>query len=211
MTLDLKFLREKFGTMFEVGLLQEIIEYGNYMKVEEGYILMRPGGFIRSVPILLSGSVKIVRADADGKEALLYYLGEKDSCAMSLTCCLNSRQSEISAIADSPTEFISLPVQKIEEWMSKYSSWKEFVFMTYQRRFDDLLTAIDQIAFMKLDERLINLLKKKSAQCNCNTFNVTHEELANELSTSREVISRLLKQLERLDKVKLSRNKVELV
>lgn len=95
--------------------------------------------------------------------------------------------------------------------MTKYSSWKEYVFMTYQKRFDDLLAAIDQIAFFKLDERLIALLKKKSAQCGCTVFNVTHEELGNELATSREVISRLLKQLERLGRVKLSRNKIELL
>lgn len=211
MKLDLSFLHNKFGIIFEVGLLKEIIEFGTYMEVEEGFVLMRPGGFIRSVPIILNGSVKIVRSDAEGREALLYYLGEKDSCAMSLTCCLNSRKSEITATTDSPTQLIQVPVHKIEEWMTKYSSWKEYVFMTYQKRFDDLLAAIDQIAFFKLDERLIALLKKKSAQCGCTVFNVTHEELGNELATSREVISRLLKQLERLGRVKLSRNKIELL
>jgi CRP/FNR family transcriptional regulator, anaerobic regulatory protein len=211
MSLELGFLHNKFGITFEVALLKELIEFGTYMEVDEGHILMRPGGFIRSVPIILRGSVKIVRSDADGREALLYYLGEKDSCAMSLTCCLNSRQSEITAVTDSPTQMIQVPVNKIEEWMTKYSSWKEYVFMTYQKRFDDLLTAIDQIAFLKLDERLIALLKKKSAQCKCTIFNVTHEELGNELATSREVISRLLKQLERMGRVKLSRNKIELL
>jgi len=200
MKLDLNFLHNKFGITFEVGLLKEIIEFGTYMEVEEGFVLMRPGSFIRFVPIILNGSVKIVRSDADGREALLYYLGEKDSCAMSLTCCLNSRQSEITATTDSPTQLIQVPVHKIEEWMTKYSSWKEYVFMTYQKRFDDLLAAIDQIAFYKLDER-----------CGCTVFNVTHEELGNELATSREVISRLLKQLERLGRVKLSRNKIELL
>ena len=191
MKLDLSFLHNKFGNTFEVSLLKEIVEFGTYMEVEEGFTLMRPGGFIRFVPILLNGSVKIIRSDADGREALLYYLGEKDSCAMSLTCCLNSRQSEITAIADSPTQMIQVPVQKIEEWMTKYSSWKEFVFMTYQKRFDDLLAAIDQIAFFKLDERLLALLKKKAAQCGCTVFNITHEELGQDLATSREVISRL--------------------
>lgn len=211
MKIDFNFLHDKFGKIFEVGLLKELADFGTYMDVEEGFVLMRPGGYIRSVPIILSGSVKIVRSDSEGKEALLYYLGEKDSCAMSLTCCLNSRQSEITAIADSQTQLISVPVSKIDEWMTKYSSWKEFVFMTYQKRFDDLLTAIDQIAFFKLDERLIALLKKKSKQCACTVFNVTHEELGNELATSREVVSRLLKQLERQGRVKLSRNKIELL
>jgi CRP/FNR family transcriptional regulator len=211
MKIDLNYLHLKFGMLFETALLKEILEFGTYAEIEEGFILMKPGGFIKNVPILLSGSVKIVRSDSEGKEALLYYLGEKDSCAMSLTCCLNSRQSEITAIADSQTQLISIPINKIEEWMTKYSSWREFVFMTYQKRFDDLLMAIDQIAFYKLDERLITLLKKKSAQCGCLVFNITHEELGNELATSREVISRLLKQLERLGRVKLSRNKIELL
>ncbi len=211
MILDLNFLHNKFGMLFEMALLKEILEFGTYTEIEEGFVLMRPGGFIKTVPILLSGSVKIVRSDSEGREALLYYLGEHDSCAMSLTCCLNSRKSEITAISDSKTQLISIPINKIEEWMTKYSSWKEFVFMTYQKRFDDLLMAIDQIAFFKLDERLITLLKKKSAQCGCLVFNITHEELGNELATSREVISRLLKQLERLGRVKLSRNKIELL
>lgn len=211
MKLDLDFLHNKFGMLFEMALLKEILEFGTYTEIEEGFVLMRPGGFIKTVPILLSGSIKIVRSDSEGREALLYYLGENDSCAMSLTCCLNSRKSEITAISDSKTLLISIPINKIEEWMTKYSSWKEFVFMTYQKRFDDLLMAIDQIAFFKLDERLITLLKKKSTQCGCLVFNITHEELGNELATSREVISRLLKQLERLGRVKLSRNKIELL
>lgn len=211
MKLDILTLKENFGNLFETGLLQELAQVGNYMEVDEGFVLMRPGGYIRTVPILLSGSVKISRSDADGREALLYYLGGLDSCAMSLTCCLGRRQSEITAVADEKTRMILVPVEKVDEWMSKYSSWKQYVFATYQKRFDDLLEAIDQIAFYKLDERLLTLLNRKSKQCGCTVFNITHEELSNELATSREVISRLLKQLEKLGKVKLSRNKIELL
>lgn len=211
MKLDSQLLKAQFGNLFESNLLDELAQVGNYMEVEEGFVLMRPGGYIRTIPILLSGSVKISRSDADGREALLYYLGGHDSCAMSLTCCLGRRQSEITAVTDEKTRLITIPVEKVEDWMNKYSSWKQFVFATYQKRFDDLLGAIDQIAFHKLDERLINLLKRKSKHCGCSVFNITHEELANELATSREVISRLLKQLERLDRVRLSRNKIELL
>ncbi len=211
MKMDVQTLKQSLGNLFETGLLQELSQFGNYMEVEEGFVLMRPGGYIRTVPILLSGSVKISRADADGREALLYYLGGLDSCAMSLTCCLGRRQSEITAVADERTRMILIPVEKVDEWMNRYSSWKQFVFATYQKRFDDLLGAIDQIAFHKLDERLLTLLKRKSKQCGCTVFNITHEELSNELATSREVISRLLKQLEKLGKVKLSRNKIELL
>lgn len=211
MKLDITFLHQQFGKLFEVHLLEELAQVGNYMEVGEGFVLMRPGGYIRSVPILLSGSVKIMRADADGREALLYYLGGLDSCAMSLTCCIDRKQSEITAIADEKTRLIAIPVEKIEEWVCKYPSWKHFVFMTYQKRFEDLLGAIDQIAFHKLDERLLGLLNRKMKQCSCTTFTITHEELGQELATSREVTSRLLKQLERLGKVKLSRNKIELL
>jgi CRP/FNR family transcriptional regulator len=211
MQVDVAFLHSHFGNLFEVSLLNELAKVGNYMEIEEGHVLMRPGGYIRSVPIILSGSVKILRSDPDGREALLYYLGGMDSCAMSLTCCLNRRQSEITAVAEEKTRLISVPVEKVEEWVTKYSSWKQFVFATYQKRFDDLLGAIDQIAFHKLDERLLGLLRRKSKQCGCSVFSVTHEEIAGELATSREVISRLLKQLEKLGRVKLSRNKIELL
>lgn len=211
MKLDIQSLHERFGNMFEIELLKELFEYGNYMEVEEGFTLMRPGGYIRTVPILLSGSVKILRADSEGREALLYYLGGMDSCAMSLSCCLDRRQSEITAIANEKTKLIAVPVDKIEEWITKYSTWRQFVFMTYQKRFEDLLGVIDQIAFQKLDDRLLGLLNRKSKQCGCSVFNITHEELGNELATSREVVSRLLKQLERIGKVRLSRNRIELL
>jgi CRP/FNR family transcriptional regulator len=211
MKLDIQSLHEKFGNMFEVSLLQELVEFGNYMEVEEGFTLMKPGSYIRTVPILLSGSIKILRADSEGREALLYYLGGLDSCAMSLSCCLDRRQSEITAIADEKTKLITVPVEKIDEWITKYTTWRQFVFMTYQKRFEDLLGVIDQIAFQKLDERLLGLLNRKSKQCGCSVFNITHEELGQELATSREVISRLLKQLERIGKVKLSRNRIELI
>lgn len=211
MQLDVAFLHSHFGNLFEISLLQELAKVGSYMEIEEGHVLMRPGGYIRSVPIILSGSIKILRSDADGRDALLYYLGGLDSCAMSLTCCLNRRQSEVTAIAEEKTCLITIPVEKVEEWVTKYSSWKQFVFATYQKRFDDLLGAIDQIAFRKLDERLLGLLRRKSKQCGCSVFTVTHEEIAGELATSREVISRLLKQLEKLGQVKLSRNKIELL
>jgi CRP/FNR family transcriptional regulator len=159
---------------------------------------------------VLSGSIKILRPDDEGREALLYYLGGMDSCAMSLSCCLDRKQSEILAITEEKTTLITIPVEKVEEWMCKYSTWKQFVFLTYQRRFEDLLNAIDEIAFHKLDERLLNLLQRKSKQSKSSTINITHEVLAGELATSREVVSRLLKQLEKIGKVKLSRNKIEL-
>lgn len=208
---DITHLQRLFLGRFESALIEEIARVGNYQEIDEGQVLMRPGGYIRSVPIILSGSLKILRADDDGREALLYYLGGLDSCAMSLTCCLDRKQSEITAIAEEKTTLIAIPVEKVEEWICRYSSWKQFVFWVYRKRFEDMLTTIDSIAFTNLDERLISYLNRKAKSCQCSVISITHEEIASELATSREVISRLLKQLEKLGKVKLSRGKIELV
>lgn len=212
MQLDISFYEKTFKGLFEYSLLEELAKIGNYMEIKQGDYLMRPGGYIRTVPIILSGSIKILRPDQDGHEMLLYYLGGLDTCAMSLTCCLQNKTSELVAIAEENTKMINIPVEKVDEWMCKYKSWKEFVFATYQKRFDDMIQTIDSIAFTKLDQRLIELIKKKlKSSGGTKILYTTHEELANELATSREVVSRLLKQLEKLDKVRLARNKIELL
>lgn len=210
MKLDLNYLNTCFGSLFEQALLHELLEYGHYVEVEQGKTLVRTGGYIHQLPIIISGSIKIVKSDSEGREVLLYYIGELDSCAISLSCCLGKRQSEITAITEETTQMISIPFEKVEEWISKFPTWKQFVFKTYQKRFDDLITVINELAFHKLDERLVSLLRRKSKQNNSTVLNVTHEELALELATSREVVSRLLKQLEKLGHVKLARNRVEL-
>jgi CRP/FNR family transcriptional regulator len=205
------FYEEKFQGRFEPALVEELAEKGHYSQLKEGEVLMSPGGYIRSVPIILSGTIKILRMDEDGREILMYYLGSGESCAMSLTCCLNAKRSEVSAIAEEKTEMILLPVQNMEEWITKYPTWRSFVFQTYQRRFDDLLATIDGVAFQKMDERLWNYLQRKAQLTASKVVGTTHEEIALELGTSREVVSRLLKQLEKIGRVHLSRNRVEMV
>lgn len=212
MQLDIAFYEKKFKGVFEHALLEEMQSVGSYMEMKAGGYLMRPGGYIRFIPIILQGSVKIMRQDKDGKEVLLYYIGGMDSCAMSLTCCLQERTSEIIAAVEEDVQLISLPYEKVDEWLCKYPTWKQFVFGTYQKRFEDMLETIDCIAFNKLDQRLLSLIKKKIKLTGGERIlYTTHEELAHELATSREVVSRLLKQLEKVDKVKLSRNKIELL
>lgn len=212
MQLDITFYEKNFKGIFEYPLLEELQKVGNYMEVKQGDYLMRPGGYIRSVPIILSGSVKLLRPDDEGHEMLLYYLGGLDTCALSLTCCLQNKTSNLVAIAEENTKLINIPVEKVDEWMCKYKSWKEFVFATYQKRFDDMIETIDGIAFSKLDQRLMNLIRKKLKSSGGNKIlYTTHEELANELATSREVVSRLLKQLEKLGNVRLARNKIEVL
>ncbi|WP_020597647.1 Crp/Fnr family transcriptional regulator [Spirosoma panaciterrae] len=211
MNISLNYLQETFKGQFEYALLDDLAKVGQQKIVPTGAYLIRPGEFIRSVPIIIRGSVKILRPDQEGREALLYYLGGLDACAMSLTCCLGSRRSEITAVAEEETELIAIPVDKVDEWLCRYSTWKQFVFQTYQKRFDNLLTTIDEVTFHKLDERLLTYLQKKVQSCQCRELTITHEEIANELATSREVISRLLKQLEKMNKLKLQRGKIEMV
>lgn len=208
---DISLLQQPFIGRFEPALIEELARAGTYMEIEEGHILMRPGSYIRSVPIILTGSIKILRSDEEGRETLLYYLGGLDSCAMSLTCCLDRQQSEITAVAEEKTRLILVPVEKVEEWICRFSSWKQFVFGVYRKRFEDMLSTIDNIAFRKLDERLLTYLTKKAGGSQGGSITITHEEIANEMATSREVISRLLKQLERMGKVKLSRGKIDVL
>ena len=204
-------MHEILNSQFEYKLIEELAEVGQYKTASVGSYLIRPGEYIRSVPIIIKGSVKIMRPDTEGREVLLYYLGEMDTCAMSLTCCLSSKASEITAVVEEETELITIPVEKVDEWMCRFSSWKQFVFQTYQKRFDSLLTTIDDVVFHKLDERLLTYLQKKISSCQCSVLSITHEEIAQELATSREVISRLLKQLEKRGHLKLMRNKIEML
>lgn len=211
MKLTVDYLHEALSGQFEYKLLEELAQVGQYKTASIGSYLIRPGEYIRSVPIIVKGSVKIMRPDPEGREALLYYLGGMDTCAMSLTCCLSSKRSEITAVVEEETELIAIPVEKVDEWMCRFSTWKQFVFQTYQKRFDSLLATIDDVIFHKLDERLLTYLQKKISSCQCSVLSITHEEIAQELATSREVISRLLKQLEKRGHLKLMRNKIAML
>jgi CRP/FNR family transcriptional regulator len=209
--MEIKNIEQQLLKIFDSKTVEEILRVGKYQEFLQGEEIIRPGQYIKAIPLILKGSVKIMREDNDGKELLLYYLGENDSCAMSLTCCLSLRKSEVKAIAEEKTEMLMIPVEYVEKWMEKYPIWKSFVFGTYQKRFEEMLNAIDSIAFKKMDERLLEYLERKKNALNTKELNITHEEIANDIGTSREVISRLLKQLERMGAVKLSRNKIELL
>ncbi|MBI1226455.1 MAG: helix-turn-helix domain-containing protein [Bacteroidetes bacterium] len=196
---------------FEPKLVEEIEKSGTLKKLEVGEELMRPGMFIRSIPIILSGSLKIMRQDEKGNETFLYFLQKGDTCAMSLTCCSASKPSNVRAVAEEPTEMLLVPVDKLDVWMSLYPSWKTFVFQAYQRRFEDMLEAVDSLAFRKMDERLWRLLRKKAGLQEKRYVYATHQDLSAELNTSREVVTRLLKKLEGLGKIKTHRNRIELM
>ena len=178
-------------------LLEKLIEKGQIMQLEPGKVLMEPGKFVKMVPIVLEGSIKIMRMDEDGKELFLYYLDAGETCALSLTCCSAARPSEIKAVVEEPTVLLGVPINVHEQLTDEFKQWKDFVSSTYQSRFQELLIALDAVAFRRMDERLMRYIVTKMKQHKTNELQTTHQEIANELGTSREVISRLLKQLEK--------------
>ena len=203
-------LKSVFPDLYEENLRKKIEEEGTIMEIPEGEMLMDIGGFIKFVPLVLEGSLRIMREDKDGNELLLYYVRKGETCAMSLTCCMGDARSNVRAIAEEATTVIAIPVRNMDLWTNQYQSWKSFVMHTYQKRFEELLATIDGIAFQRLDDRLEKVLKTKSETIGSNMLVITHQELATELNSSREVISRILKQMERRGMLKLGRNKIEL-
>ena len=207
----LNIIAAQFPLLYEKELQEEIAVEGILKEVAEGELIMDIGNYIKMMPLLVEGSIRIIREDEEGNELLMYYLAAGETCAMSLTCCLQDQQSDIRAIAEEDCTLIIIPVRFMDQWMNKYKCWKEFVMNTYQIRFKELLLTIDSIAFMNMDERLLKYLKDKTESTGSTNINTTHQDIAYELNSSREVISRLLKKLESKGVVKLSRNKVEVL
>lgn len=204
-------LKEKYPILFEEDLLKEIAQQGMIRTIPAGKLLQDIGEYMKSMPLLVDGTIKIMREDNNGKEVLLYYLERGDTCAFALTCCMNNQLSEIRAITEEESEIIMIPTQFMEEWIIKYPTWRSFVFESYNTRLNELLETIDSIAFMKMDERLYKYLKDKVMVTGSTTLNVTHKEVAHEMNSSRVVISRLLKQLEKEEKIIIKRNKIEVL
>jgi CRP/FNR family transcriptional regulator len=204
-------LNNKYGSFFEAALISEIEAVGTLKKVSAGTQLMHIGQYIKSMPLVLAGTLKIMREDQEGDSLLLYYLEQGETCAMTLSCCLGNQKSEIIAIAESDSELIMIPIEKMEAWTAQYKSWRNFVFTSYNQRIKDLLETVDSIAFLKMDERLIKYLEEKSRISEDGIIHKTHQEIANELHTSRVVISRLLKTLERKGKIQIERNRVKII
>jgi len=204
-------LKLNYGYLFEEELLEEINTVGVYREVSEGSKLIEIGDYIKSMPLLISGAIKILREDNKGDELVLYFLERGDTCAMTLTCCLGDTKSEIRAVAETDAKLVMVPVKKMEEWMSKYKSWQNFILASYHDRMKELLEAIDTIAFLKMDQRLFKYLKDKAMVNHDEVIQVTHQEIAHDLHTSRVVISRLLKTLEIDGKIKLNRNSIKVL
>ncbi|ELR73461.1 transcriptional regulator, Crp/Fnr family [Fulvivirga imtechensis AK7] len=196
---------------FEKGLIDEIITTGRLKKISKGSNVITPGMNAKEIPLVLEGTLKVMRQDKDGSEIFLYYLEGGEACAMSITCCLENKKSEFSAVAEEDTLLWMIPMTLMDKWVEKYPAFRRFIFKSYQKRFDELLLAIDSMAFMKLDQRLYKYLLDKKQASGSFEINKTHEQIARELNTSRVVISRLLKQLENEGKIEQHRNKIEIL
>ncbi len=204
-------VNEQFKSFFEPDLLTAIYKQAKLTTVKAGDTILDIGQTVRFMPIILSGSVKVFRIDEEGKELLLYYVNPNESCAMTFTCCMQNYPSEIKAVAEEDVTFLSVPIHLMDEWLVKYPTWKSFIMKTIRTRFNEMLVVIDQIAFQKLDERLVRYLKEKSKVTGSTLINLSHEQIASELATTRVVISRLLKALENDNKILLYRNQIKLL
>jgi CRP/FNR family transcriptional regulator, anaerobic regulatory protein len=204
-------IQEKYGFLFEPELIEEITQFSVYKEIEAGEVIIDYQDFIKSMPLILEGAIKVMRQNKSGDEILLYFVESGDTCAMTLNCCVGRIKSTIKAVAETHAQMILVPVEKMEEWMSRFSTWRSFVLSSYHARLMEAIETIESIAFLNMDERLMKYLQDKTKINHSSQLSITHEEIAADLNTSRVVISRLLKQLENTHRVALSRNMIEVI
>ncbi len=204
-------IQQSFGFILEDELIKEIKEVGTIKDIKEGDTILEPGNYIKSVPLLIEGAIKISRVDDKGDELLLYFIERGDTCAMTLNCCMSNSKSAIKAIAESDVKMVMVPVEKMDLWLAKYKSWREFIMESFQTRLNEVLHAVDSVAFLKMDERLLQYLQDKTKIDHNTNIHTTHEQIAKDLHTSRVVISRLLKKLEINGDVVLHRNSIDVI
>ncbi len=190
---------------------EKLSAYGIAKSFLEGAVILNENAFINSIPIVIKGSIRVMRMDEDGREILLYYIKAGESCIMSFLGGLHHDTSKVKAIAEEDTEILFIPIEKVSLLIKEYPEWLDYIFRLYHKRFEELLEVVNAIAFKKMDERLLNFIKKKCELTKSHTLYVTHEQLANELGTARVVVSRLLKQMEDEGLVSLGRNKISLM
>jgi CRP/FNR family transcriptional regulator len=200
---------KKSFPFFESKLRDMITEKGILKSIEEGETLIEEDQYIRSFPIVLEGLIRVTRMDESGNELLLYYLRSGEVCTVSLSCCVDRAKSRVRAVAEEHSTVIALPVELLDSWMSDFQTWKEYVMVSMRKRFDELLNTLDSVAFLKMDERLERFFKDRFKSTGSTIFTGSHQDIASSLSTSREVISRLLKQMENKNLISMSRNRID--
>lgn len=190
---------------------EKLLSYGTVKTFHDGDVILNENAYIKVIPIVTRGTIKVMRTEEDGHEILLYYIQPGESCIMSFLGGMHHETSKIKAVAEEETEILLIPIDKVSSLIKEFPEWLDYIFRLYHKRFEELLQVVNDIAFKKIDERLLDLLKKKSEISNSKTLNITHEQLANELGTARVVISRLLKQMEKSGVLILGRNKISLL
>lgn len=205
-------IHSNFPQLSELALQKEIAQVGKFNHFKSGEVILNFGSYIKQVPLLVEGAIKVTREDEeDGRELLIYYLYAGETCSMSFSCCLMNKRSDIRTTAEDDSTIIAIPLKHVEEWMSKYPSWRNFVMRSYDTRMHEMIRTIDTIAFKKMDERLLQYLHNRAEAHQSKVIQSTHQEIADDLNASREAISRLLKKLEKEGVVLLERNKVTIM
>ena len=197
--------------MFQSILKEEVSQFGQLKRFPIGAVILQEDSYIKAIPLVLKGSLKVMRTDPQGHEILLYYITPGESCIMSFLGGIHNETSKLKAVAEEDCEILFIPVEKASEWIKKFPEWSDFIFKLYHKRFEELLTAVNAIAFQKLDSRLLQLLKQKAELYKSKEISITHQQLADELGTAREAVSRVIKQMENEGLVKLARNKISLM
>ncbi|MFM6984039.1 MAG: Crp/Fnr family transcriptional regulator [Chitinophagaceae bacterium] len=196
---------------FEPGLIKTIEEHATVKHFQTGDVIIRTGQYIQNTMLVLNGKIKVYREDDEGNEFFMYYLMPGQACAISMICATKMETSKIMARVVEDSEVLMVPLNMMEKWMGEFKSWYEFVVTTYRNRFEEVLTVLDQVAFRSMDERLEFYLKRHAENNQSKTIHLSHQEIANELNSSREVISRLLKKMEQRGLLLLNRNSIELL
>jgi CRP/FNR family transcriptional regulator, anaerobic regulatory protein len=208
--MDIQVLQETFPS-FEPALKEDLLLHSDSRLFKAGEPLLRSGQSFRATMLIVAGLVKVYRQDDDGNEFFMYYLQPGQACALSMVCATRQQTSEVMAKAVKDTEVLAIPLSYMDIWMTQYKSWYHFVLETYRSRFEELLITLDHVAFRAMDERLEFYLRQHQQSLQQNTIEINHQQIADELNSSREVISRLLKKMEQLGKIKLHRNAIEIV
>ncbi len=204
-------IEEVYGFLLENDLINEICNNGLIKEFAKGKEILDYGQYIKSVPLILNGTIKVLRRHQNGGELVLYFLEIGESCSMTMNCCLGQKKSEIRAVAETDVKIILIPVEKMKVWLRKYSSWMAFVFESYNNRFEEMIKAIDNLTFSNMNERLMKYIKEQVIIQKSMTISLSHKDIAKDLNTSRVVISRLLKSIENDGKIMLGRSKIKVV
>jgi len=204
-------LSEYYSDVFEEELIDEIIKVGHFDKVKSGELMIDIGSEMTHIPLILSGVVKIIRKEKSGNEIVLYFLERGDTCAISFVNCINRKQSIFKGVVEKDIEAVFLPVEHIDSWLAKYKSWRHFIIDSYHFRLIEMVESIDSLAFMKMSERVLKYLTDKVKITNDVDLEITHQEIANDLNSSRVVITRLIKELHDEGKIFSTRNKIKVL